>query len=791
MKYAPLFALALSLSLALPTQRVLAFPRLAGNLPNTASAPTSFGAPAACITCHSHPDGGRACEPESAFPCLNSFGDAFVASSFLWTVALAEQDSDGDGFTNGQELQDPTGTWLPTDPTPGNPLQTSQPGSSDSSPGQNDLDGDGYCWFGQDLDASGDCLGDGENNGELDCDDTIESIHSGADEVCADPSDGDCNGLPTLLDSACVLVVDRDRDGFCFIGEDRNRDQDCTDSGEAVASSDCDDTLATVFPGARENCIDGLDNNCDGDTDRSDATCNGEMDEDGDGFCPIGTDLNDDGDCLDAGEADAGYDCDDGTLFVGILQPEVCGDDADYNCDGRVDVLDPECAPLFDADADGFCEEGRDGNSDGDCTDEGEQDGTIDCDDADPTVNAGVAELCTNMRDDNCNGETDLEDIGCASFLDQDGDGYCGAGRDTNDDADCVDRGESSEDMFDCDDMNPDASPEFEEMCLNGFDDNCDGLSDGRDALCEEDYFDFDGDGYCLGGQDLDASGTCDGTGEQGTPGDADNMDPYVYPGAPEYCFDERDNDQDGDVDGADSACTGDMDSDGDGYCPVGQDMNGDGDCSDDGEVTATGDCDDENPQRNPAAVERCRGTIADLDCDQLRGAEDSDCSEILDQDGDGFCEDGIDDNGDGDCLDPKEDRFGVDCDDSDATTSPRSPEICDDGVDNDCDMRIDVYDSQCPCLDDSLCDDGDPCTVDACDELARNCVVEPLNTCLDAGTRSDAGELLDGGGTDSTPSGPMASEPSCACSVSAGSVLPSPMLVGFVLFVFLMRRRR
>lgn len=44
------------------------------------------------------------------FP-LNPFGADFKAQNFKWTRKLCELDSDGDGFTNGEELGDPCCLW--------------------------------------------------------------------------------------------------------------------------------------------------------------------------------------------------------------------------------------------------------------------------------------------------------------------------------------------------------------------------------------------------------------------------------------------------------------------------------------------------------------------------------------------------------------------------------------------------------------------------------------------------------------------------------------------------------
>lgn len=96
-----------------------------------------------------------------------------------------------------------------------------------------------------------------------------------------------------------------------------------------------------------------------------------------------------------------------------------------------------------------------------------------DCDDNDPTVNPGQAEVPNNL-DDNCNG---VSDEGTINY-DDDGDGY-------------------SENQNDCNDNDPNISPGVQETCGNGIDDNCNGTQDEQNALnCTTYYRDADGDGY-------------------------------------------------------------------------------------------------------------------------------------------------------------------------------------------------------------------------------------------------------------------------------------------------------
>jgi hypothetical protein len=114
--------------------------------------------------------------------------------------------------------------------------------------------------------------GDGDPDA-TDCDDTDATVFTGALEVPDDGVDQNCDGF-----DGTECWEDWDGDGF---GDPAvvifSADDDCNDAGESPNSDDCDDIDPAISPAESEaefdECIDLVDQDCDGDVDFDDDSC--------------------------------------------------------------------------------------------------------------------------------------------------------------------------------------------------------------------------------------------------------------------------------------------------------------------------------------------------------------------------------------------------------------------------------------------------------------------------------------------------------------------------------------
>jgi hypothetical protein len=598
-----------------------------------------------------------------------------------------------------------------------------------------DIDTDGYGNFAFPRSA---CLQpSGFVNDSTDCDDLNSTVYPGAEEIC-DGVDQDCDGA---LDNGVTteFYADEDGDGF---GDFNETIEACTaPSGFVEDATDCNDAEANSFPGNQEVC-DGLDNDCNGvvDDNAIDATT-WYVDEDADGY---GLETV----AATACEAPEGYttlvgDCDDINADANPGMTEVC-DGVDNDCDGTSDENDALDAAIWyeDRDGDGY---GNGTVSTASCEQPSgfvELDG--DCDDTNAWFNPGAVEDdCTDPNDYNCDGSV--------GYADNDGDGF----------AACEE----------CDDSNAATFPGSTEFC-DGADNDCDGLIDDGSEDAPTWYHDSDLDGYGDSAYPID--GLCEApAGYVSDATDCDDADASTYSGADEFC-DGVDNDCDGAVDEDDAADTTTwyFDADSDSFGDVSQFFQA---CqAPSGFVSDATDCNDTDSSVHPDADEYCNsvdddcdGTVdedivwrvwyTDLDLDGygddltatsscspmdeevLVGSDCDDTNGSVHPDAEEVCDDGVDQDCDGAdevCPEPEPEPAAdadgdgystiLDCDDADAAVNPAATEVCGDGLDNDCsggDLDCDDvdWDSDGYSVNTGDCDDEDAAISPAASEVCTD----------------------------------------------------------------------
>ena len=254
---------------------------------------------------------------------------------------------------------------------------------------------------------------------------------------------------------------------------------DADGDGYTATGGDCDDSDADVHPNAEEVC-DGVDNDCDGETDEGDAV-DAETwytDADGDGFGDAETAQTA---CAASGLVADSTDCDDADPAAHPGGEEIC-DGHDNDCDGTIDA-DVSDAPTWyaDTDGDGWGSAGAYARA---CdAPSGYVSNDDDCDDTAASNSPASFEICDEV-DNDCDGETDEDDALDADiwYADSDDDGFGDAG---SVQSACEPPSGYVADATDCDDSAPWSNPDADETC-DGVDNDCDGDTDEDDATDAE-----------------------------------------------------------------------------------------------------------------------------------------------------------------------------------------------------------------------------------------------------------------------------------------------------------------
>lgn len=213
----------------------------------------------------------------------------------------------------------------------------------------------------------------GYANNDTDCDDALATVNPGEFEIPGNSIDEDCDGFDAALDN----------------------DSDTYDN-----TVDCNDSDPAINPGATEIC-DGLDNNCDGNTDEGITLNTYYLDFDTDGYGTVDSSITSCVLVAPVGYSANSSDCNDSNIAINPGIAEIC-DGIDNNCAGGVDEGLTLNTYYQDLDADNY---GNPAVSVSDCAAPiGYVSNNGDCDDNNILINPLMTDNTGNSIDENCDG---------------------------------------------------------------------------------------------------------------------------------------------------------------------------------------------------------------------------------------------------------------------------------------------------------------------------------------------------------------------------------------------------
>ncbi len=534
-----------------------------------------------------------------------------------------------------------------------------------------------------------------------DCDDGIFNVNPLGIETCQTTYDDDCNGDPNDLNALeCTLYYpDTDSDNYGDISADPECRCAATSDYPSQNNTDCNDNLGSIHPTAEEFC-NLIDDDCDSETDEDFLLLYQDCDGDDSDQCAYGTYsctldtvgiecVNEDPANVEESCDGVDNDCDGESDEENSAGCDIYFADVDNDGYGVVDDIRCLCFPVVPHTA----------AVGGDCND-GDED--IHPDIIEICGN-GLDDNCTGTNSDDPTGElntlNDLDGADCTTYyLDADNDTYGSA---TEQCACGVIGSFSSENSLDCDDVNPEVNPITQETCDTTYDDNCNDTNNDESAInCTDYHQNEDGDGYghpvntkCYC-QPFETYNTLDDTDCEDDP---DQNGALINPGNTETCdtgFDDNCNLNNNDLN-AINCTTYFVDEDQDAYGAPGP---GQCLCSPIGDYDTTDntDCEDDPAQDglliNPGREETCL-TPFDDNCDSDTNDLNANlCTPyFMDVDNDGY---GVD--GDSECHCETEGNYRAlqegDCNDSladGAAIHPDEPDSCNE-IDDDCDGQTD-----------------------------------------------------------------------------------------------------